>query len=63
MIVCTCDTCGRVVEDWYTLNVNLKGESWKLEVCIDCHKSVRNKIDSFIDSITVTDADKTQHEK
>ena len=55
MIVCTCDTCGRVVEDWNTLNINLRGDMWKCEVCNDCYKGVKNKINKFIDDITVTD--------
>lgn len=54
MIVCTCDTCGRVVEEWNTLNINIRGEMWKREVCNDCYKEVKGKINTFIDSITVT---------
>lgn len=54
MIVCTCDTCGRIVENWNTLNINIRGDMWKREVCNDCYKGIKNKIDTFIDSITVT---------
>lgn len=63
MIVCTCDTCGRVVETWNTLNVNLRGEMWKKEVCNDCYKGVKSKIDTFIDSITVTNPEGNTNDK
>lgn len=59
MIVCTCDTCGKVVEEWNTLNINLKGNSWRREVCNVCYKTVKDKIDDFVDSITVTNSNET----
>ena len=54
MIVCTCDTCGRVVENWNTLNVTIRMDGWKREVCNDCYKGIKDKLNSFIDEITVT---------
>jgi len=54
MIVCTCDICGRVVDTWSTLNINFRGDTWKREVCNDCYKGTKDKINTFIDSITVT---------
>ena len=59
MIVCTCDTCGRVVENWNTLNINLRGDIWQREICNDCYKSTKEKLNKFIDDITVTDAEGT----
>ena len=57
MIVCTCDTCGRVVENWTTLRLELPGTamlSEHREICYDCQKSVKQKAEAFLDSITVT---------
>ena len=55
MIVCTCDTCGRVVENWTTLRVDMGGQlNEHREVCIDCQKSIKQKVLTFLDSITVT---------
>lgn len=55
MIVCTCDTCGRVVENWVDLNINMINLSETRQVCNDCQKGIKNKINEFLDSITVTD--------
>lgn len=57
MIVCTCDACGRVVENWTTLRVEMPGQttlSEHREICYDCQKSVKQKAEAFLDSITVT---------
>ena len=54
MIVCTCDTCGRVVESWNTLNINLRSDMWQYQICNDCCKNIKNKIDILIDNIIVT---------
>lgn len=62
MIVCTCDTCGRVIDEWNSLNINLRGDMWKREVCNDCYKTVKGKLDNFIDSITVTNTDGTPND-
>ena len=59
MIVCTCDTCGRVVESWNTLNINIRGDIWSREVCNDCYKGIKNKLEKFIDEITVTNLEGT----
>ena len=57
MIVCTCDICGQVVSEWSVLNINLKSNMWKREVCNNCYKSTVGKLETFIDEITVTDPD------
>ena len=57
MIVCTCDHCGKVVENWYTLNINLRDGNWRREICYDCYKEVTDATKNFIDSITVTNHD------
>jgi len=55
MIVCTCDTCGRVVENWQTLRIDMGGQlSEHREVCLDCQKGVKQQCLAFLDSITVT---------
>lgn len=54
MIVCTCDTCGRVVEHWGTLNVNLNELNEHRDVCNDCKKSIQKKFQDLLDEITVT---------
>ena len=60
MIVCTCDACGRVVDNWSTLRVELNGMNSNLnehrEICPDCQKEVKNKAIAFLDSITVTNS-------
>ena len=57
MIVCTCDHCGKVVENWNTLNITLRGNNWQREICNDCYKEVNTKTNEFVDSITVTNHD------
>lgn len=57
MIVCTCDTCGRVVDNWTTLRIDMGGQnslSEHREVCYDCQKNVKQQTLTFLDSITVT---------
>ena len=44
MIVCTCDICGQVVSEWSVLNINLKNNMWKREVCNNCYKSTVGKL-------------------
>lgn len=60
MIVCTCDTCGRVVDSWTTLRVDMGGQisvAEHREVCYDCQKNIRQQALAFLDSITVTNID------
>ena len=57
MIVCTCDHCGKVVENCNTLNINFRGNNWQREICNDCYKEVNTKTSEFCDSITVTNND------
>ena len=57
MIVCTCDHCGKVVENWNTLNINMRGNNIQREICDNCYKDVNTKLNVFIDSITVTNND------
>lgn len=59
MIVCTCDTCGRVVDNWMTLSTSLRGDLWKREICIDCYKTIKEKINIFYDEITVVERNAT----
>ena len=54
MIVCTCDACGRVVEMWSTLNVNLNDLNERREICNDCKKGVQKKFMDLLNEITVT---------
>lgn len=54
MIVCTCDTCGRVVSSWGTLNISLNELNERREVCFDCKKSIQKKLQDLLDEITVT---------
>ena len=60
MIVCTCDHCGKVVENWNTLNINLRGINIQREICDNCYKDVNTKLNAFIDSITVTKNDSNE---
>lgn len=57
MIVCTCDHCGKVVENWNTLIINIRGNNQQREICDNCFKEVNAKLNEFLDSITVTKND------
>ena len=54
MIVCTCDTCGKVVEQWSTLNVTLNELNEHRDVCNDCKRTIQKKFQNLLDEITVT---------
>ena len=54
MIVCTCDTCGRVVDQWSTLNVNLSELNEHRDVCTECKRGIQKKFQALLDEITVT---------
>lgn len=60
MIVCTCDHCGKVVENWTTLNIGIRDAAWHREICNDCFKEVRNLCENFVDEITVTNLDENK---
>lgn len=53
MIVCTCDTCGKVVENWSGLNINLAELNEHRDVCGECKKRIQKQIETFLDEITV----------
>ena len=57
MIVCTCDHCGKVTENWFSLMISFRDGNWKRDICYDCSKEIMNLTKEFIDSITVTNND------
>lgn len=56
MIVCTCDSCGKVTERWFTLNVNFDSLYGQKEICPDCLKSVREKAQVFLDQFDANES-------
>ena len=51
MIVCTCDHCGKVVENWNTLITNIRGNNQQREICDNCFKEVNAKLNEFLENI------------
>ena len=48
MIVCTCDSCGKVTERWFTLNLNFDSMFGQKEICPDCLQSAKEKAQTFL---------------
>lgn len=48
MIVCTCDSCGKVTERWFTLNLNFDSLYGQKEICPDCLQSAKEKAQTFL---------------